>query len=278
MAEQKFFTNNQPTGARVPKLVQLKVKSTKEFDNIISTSTRTSSDLEKDIADLFGAVFQDFEGCKIMPLQIPGQPDSLKCKLYFKPVMTKVEGVYAVKTRGEDIVKPNKGRCLDLSEVVNTINMLSNSKQFELEDIAKEILSEFLIIADAKIVDRYSTELDKVVKVRLPKNWAAYTEEIVDTVTNTRFQNPYLAVTLDLLPIVEKLYGKKDPEEQKMLKERNQIAKDRYQYSVNIVKVINPKMLSYILEIRRMDKVELNRLAQSIGFGMVSGNIVMTKK
>lgn len=279
MAEQKL--NTRKTEERgVPKLTQVLVEKPLEFNNVISTSTITSAELEKHIADLFGAMFADFEGCKIMPLQTPGQPESLKCKLYFKPVMAKVDDtLYAVKVRGEEVKKqPYKGRGLDLSEVVNSINMLATSKQFELEDIAKEALAEFLVIADAKVVDRLNEDLGKVVKVRLPKNWNMYTEEIVDTINNTRFQNPYLVVTLDLLPIVAKLYGKKDYEEEAESRVKGYIPRDRYQYSVTVVKVINPTMRSYILEIRRIDIKELNKLAQSIGYGMVSGSIVMTRR
>lgn len=261
---------------QVPPLMQLTVKEHEEFNNVIATSTVTSANLEKKISNLFGSVFEDFEGCKIVTN--PAIQGNLKVKLYFKPVMNKTEGgLYAVKVRGEGTAKPTKGKPM-LYDVVNTVNMLATSKQFELEDTAKELLAEYLIISDAKIVDRYSAELDKVVKVRLPKNWNVYVEEIVDPVGNTRYTNPYLAVTLDLLPIVAKLYGKKDESEIKEFATKGTTPKDRYQYAVNIVKVLNPTVGSYILEIRRIDSRSLNELAQSIGYGTVSGNIVMTRR
>lgn len=276
MAEQVKANNNQNN---VPMLVKFEVPKTLEFNDVISTATVTSSDLEKEIANFFGSTFVDFEGCKILPAQVPGQPETLQCRLYFKPSKTKGEGLYAVKVRGEELVNPNsKGKNIRLSEVVNTINMLSTSKQFELDEIAKEMLSEFLIVTDAKVVDRYDEEFDRVVKVRLPKNWNSYVEEVTDTVGNTRFQNPYLVVTLNLLPIVAKLYGKKDEVEVKTLEPRGITPKDRYQYSVTVVKVLNPLMSSLILEIRRLDTKALNSLAHSIGYGMVTGNIVMTRR
>ena len=157
--------------------------------------------------------------------------------------------------------------------------MLATSKQFELEDTAKELLAEFLIISNAKVVDRYDEEKDRIVKVRLPQNWNAFTEEITDTtIPNSRFVNPYLVVTLDLLPIIAKLYGKKDENEVKEFATRGAIPKDRYQYSVSIVKVLNPVMKSFILEIRRIDTKALNELGQSIGYGVMTGNIVMTRR
>lgn len=266
----------ETTTQNVPELVQLTVKEPAKFNNIIATDTETSTKLEKKISNLFAAVFEDYEGCKI--ISNPAIQGNLKVKLYFKPVMNKSEGgLYAVKVRGEGVATKTTKKPM-LYEVVNTVNMLATSKQFELEDTAKELLSEFLIISDAKIVDRYSADLDKVVKVRLPKNWNAYVEEIVDPIQNTRFTNPYLAVTLDLLPIIAKIYGKKDEEEIKDFASKGAIPKDRYQYSVNIVKVLNATVGSYILEIRRIDTRALNELGQSIGYGTVSGNIVMTRK
>lgn len=274
--------NNVPTGENsTPKLAQIELTEAVKFNNIIDTATVTSSELEKTIAELFGSTFVDFEGCKIMPVQQQGQPqpETLKCKLYFKPATVKGDGLYAVKVRGEDSVNKGKSKVTDLSVLVNTINMYSKSKQFELEDMAKELLSEFLIIPDAKTVYRYNEELGKEVLVRLPKNWNAFTEEISDTTVNPRFQNPYLAVTLDLLPLVAKLYGKKDPKEVKTLAARGIIPKDRYQYSVSIVKVLNAMTRSYILEIKRIDTKALNDLANSIGYGSVSGgSILMTRR
>ena len=268
MAEQTR-TNN------VPNLLQINLPDGNlVFNDVISTATLPSSELEKNISDLFGGAFDDFEGCKIEAQGNMGE--SLKCKLYFKPNMSKSdEGSYAVKVRGEI----SKNKPSSFSDMINTVNMLQTSKQFELEDIAKEILAEFLVIPNenAVVVDRYSTTLGKVVKVRLPKNWNPYTAEVVDQIQNTRFQNPYLVVTLELPLIVARMYGKKDEEEVKTMEGRV-IPKDRYQYQVNIVRVINPTMKSYILEVRRMDINEINKLARSIGYGMVSGSIVMTRR
>lgn len=269
MAEQ--INNNK----NVPKLAQIVLDENELFNNVISTATVTSTTLEKKIAELF-ALFEDFEGCKITPMTVQGG-ETLKCALYFKPCFTKGDGLYAVKVKGESLA-PNQGKKSSLVELVNTVNMLAVSKQFDLEDMAKEILAEFIIMADANVVERYNEDLGKVVKVRLPKNWGAHTAEITDTVNGTRFQTPYLVVNLDLLPIIAKLFGKKDPEEVKALASKGIIPKDRYQYAVNVVKVLNPTMKQFILEIRRIDNKELEKLSQSIGYGMTSGNIVMTRR
>lgn len=273
MAEHEM-KNNTPK-----KLVQVTLEEYENFNNVIATATVASTSLEKKIAELFGSTFEDFEGCKIVPAGVPGG-ETLKCKLYFKPCFTKGDGLYAVKVKGEDL-SPNKKKTVPLVDLVNTVNMLAASKQFDLEDIAKELLAEFLIIGPdaAKMEDRYNEDLGKVVKVRLPKNWNAFTEEITDTINGTRFQNPYLVVNLDLIPIVAKMYGKKDADELKALAGKGIMPKDRYQYAVNIVKVLNPTMRQYILEIRRIDIKEMEKLAQSIGYGMITGgNIVMTRR
>lgn len=262
---------NETNNKNVPKLIQVKLDKFEEFNSIITTSTERSNALETKISEFFGSTFVDFEGCKIMPIG-----DSLKCKLYFKPTPNKGEGIYAVKVKGEDIA--NRGRNFKLADVVNTVNKLARSKQFELEDMAKEILAEYLMISDAHIVERYNEETDKIVKVRLPKNWDPYTEEITDVNGINRFQNPYFAVVLDLVPIVAKLYGKKDQTELDRFAGTGALPKDRYQYAVNVVKVLNPTMLQYILEIRRIDIKEMDRLSQSIGYGMVQGNIIMTRR
>ena len=257
----------------LPELTQVIIKEHQEFNDVIATATLTSYQLEEKIAELFASTFVDFEGCKIMPIG-----DQLKCKLYFKPDFNKGEGLYAVKVKGENIA-PNKKR-VNFAEFVNTVNMMSSAKQFELEPIAKDILAEFLVLrpTDVKVEARMNTELGKEVNIRLPKNWNAYTEEINDVVAGTRFQTPYLAVSLDLIPIVAKMYGKKDPDEVEALAGRGIIPRDRYQYAVNIVKVLDANMNKFILEIRRIDIKVMNDLSQSIGFGMVTGNIVMTRK
>ena len=87
-----------------------------------------------------------------------------------------------------------------------------------------------------------------------------------------------IAMNLDLVPIVAKMFGKKDSDEVRALSDRGIIPKDRYQYAVNIVKVLNPTMRQYILEIRRIDTKALNELGQSIGYGVMTGNIVMTRR
>lgn len=263
---------NQPK-----KFLQLTPIDHVEFNNVIETYTLTSASLERKIAEFFD-VFNDFEGCKIMPVN--GAP-GLKCKLYFKPCPQKTEdGLYAVKVRGEannnGTVKQGQVTIFDM---VNTVNMLARSKQFELESDAQEFLAEFLVIQDAKFVDRYNEDLGKTVKVRLPKNWNNYTEEISDVVGNTRFQTPYLVVVLDLQLIVAKLFGKKDPVEEKEFAKRNAIPKDKYEYALNIAKVINPQVYSYILEIRRINKPKLQELANEIGYGYnTGGNIIMTRR
>lgn len=274
MAEQ----NNKQT---TPKLAQIELGEAVKFNNIISTATVTSAELEETIAELFASTFVDFEGCKIVPVSQQGQPDTLKCKLYFKPVTVKGDGLYAIKVRGEETINKGRGKVTDLSVLVNTVNIYSRAKQFELEDIAKELLAEFLILPanNIKTVMRYNEDLDKEVPVRLPNNWNAFTEEIADQTVNPRYQTPYLAVTVDLLPIVAKLYGKKDPKEVKSLADRKIMPKDRYQYNVSIVKVLNAMVRSYILEIKRIDIKELNALANTIGYGTVgAGNILMTHR
>lgn len=268
MANKTNETNKVKNVPNVPKLAHIEVE-TDTFNNVISTATLTSSSMEKKVSELFGGAFDDFEGCKIVPVG-----EALKCKLYFKPCMAKTEdGVYAVKVRGEI----NKKKPSSFSEMVNVVNMMSTSKQFELEETAKELLSEFLVIPDAVMVDRYNEELDKVVKVRLPKNWNMFTEEVTDVIQNTRFQQPYLVVTVDLVLLAAKIWGKKDAKEVEDMKGTG-IPKDRYQYQVKVVKVLNPTMYSFILEVRRIDIREMNALAQSIGYGMVSGNLVMTRR
>lgn len=270
MANIETTTNTKP-------LVQITLPKNEEFNDVISTATLTSSTLEKKIAEFLGATFEDFEGCKIVPQGAPGQPSELKVKAYFKPCMSKVDNLlYAVKVRGEEAKV--KGKNVGLSQVVNMVNQLSAAKQFDLEDIAKELLAEFLIIPDANIVDRFNEDLGKVVKVRLPKSWNAFTEEITDVVGATRFQTPYLVVTLDLRLIVAKLYGKKDEAEVKAFAARGAVPRDRYQYDVQIVKVINPTIKSFVLEVRRIDTKAMDALSQAMGYGMVTGNIVMTKK
>lgn len=267
------MANNKTNNTQAPGLLQVKLTETEEFNNVISTLTTTSSLLEKTIADFFSGVFSDFEGCKITKIG-----DTLKCKLYFKPCPNKTDGLYAVKVRGEEVI--NKRNQFGLVDMVNIVNQLSLSKQFELEQEAKEILAEYLIIppSNAILKERYDGDLDKNVKIRLPKSWDPYTEEVTDVVNNSRFQNPLLGVITDLVPIVAKLYGKKDKEEVKAYSSRGIVPKDRYQYSADIVKILDPKYGQFIIEIKRIDIKEMNKLTQIIGYGMVQGNIIMTRK
>lgn len=270
MAEQIINTTHSRQGKeKLPELVQFELPELLEFNDVIRTLTLTSSDLEKSISDLVGSLFADFEGSKIFD----AGNGNLKCKLYFKPCPNKVEGnIYAVKLRGENFTR--KKNPYSLEDMVRTVNMISKDRKLDLEDIAKEILSEFIYTTDVEEVKRYSRELNRPVTVRLVKNWNPYIEEISDPVVpNNRFVNQYLGVTIDLLPVIWKLYGRKDKKDSE-----NNIPENRYQYSVNIVKTINVMAKSYVLEIKRIDKFEVNKLARSIGFGQYTGNIIMTRR
>lgn len=268
MAQQETKQNNVPT------LLQLEVPEPVEFNKTIQTNTLLSKDLEKNISELLMA-FDDYEGCKIVE-----EGGRLVCNSYFKPCMNKAEdGSYAVKVRGENVQRP-AGKGFSPYDLVANVNMLSRSKDYELEDSAKELLAEFLLLsnADAILVDRYNDDLGKVVKVRLPKNWNMYTAEIVDQMQNTNFRTPYLVVKLDLQLLVAKLYGRKDPAEVVEFKKRNAIPKDRYEYYCSIVRKVNAQSLLYILEIKKVDKIEIENLMKQMGIGMVSGNIPMTRR
>lgn len=264
----KNIQTEQANKPDVPYLNQMTVEPA-EFDNIISTATKKSEEIEKLISSMFKGAFDDYKGCKIE--QISGQ---LKCKLYFEPTMNKTEdGVYAVKAKGEISKKKTGG----FSDFVNTVNMINTSKQYDLTEEAKELLAEFVVAQDVKIVDRFNPLLNKTVKVRLPKNWNTLTNEVADSIQYSRFQQPYLVVYADLTLLVAKIWGKKDAKELKSM-EGIGIPKDRYQYSVNVIRVLDLTLPSYILEVRRIDIKELNKLAQSIGYGNVSsGSIVMTR-
>lgn len=266
------MANNTNNTNNVPKLMKITLPEPAKFNNVISTLTLTSTSLEEQIAELFSSVFEDFEGCKIIP-----DGESLRCNLYFKPVMNKSEGLYAAKSIGEINNKPKSS---SFFEMINTVNQLSVKKHLELEDMAKELLAEFVVIRDPnniKTVKRYDENLGKEIDVRMPRNWDPFIAEVVDPIPNTRYQNPYLAVSVDLVLLVAKMYGKKDEQEVKALAGKA-IPKDRYQYQVNIVKSINASTQSFILEVRRIDIRAIDKLCQSIGYGQISGSIVMTRK
>ena len=265
----------QQENKQVKSLMTIDVKEHQKFNDVISTATLTSSDLEESVASLVHSVFDDFEGCKIVQ---DLQSQRLVCKLYFKLAAQKTEeGLYAVKHRGElnNRVSSGHNTVADMVNSVNAMAITKNASTLQLTDDAKELLAEFLLIPNnnAQFVDRYSNELNKAVKVRLPKNWNLYTEEISEPVMGN-FSNAYLVVNVDLTLLVGKLYGKKDEEEVKV---SNTMPKDRYQYAVNIVKVLNVQTKSYILEVRRIDINSMKKLTNRIGYGTIQGGIVMTR-
>lgn len=263
MAEQK----------NIKKLVQLQVDEVKEFNNVIATRTVRSKVLEEEIAGLFGSIFADFEGCKIGSAVDPKNPNNkkLKCRLYFKPETNKDEkSLYAIKVNGENIIN-KKGNLYDW---VETVNSIKNAKTHELEFIAKEILQEFIFDPTARMEDRCD-ESGNTVKVRVITNWKPYVSEIDDAVAGG-FLTRYIAVDVDLLPIVAKMHGKKDPKEVKEGAAKGYIPRDKYQYSVTEVRMLSPN--ESILEIRRLDIKEMSNLSKSIGYGMVAGNVVMTRR
>lgn len=269
MAEQKNIQNNKS----VPKLVKLEIPETVQFNDIIRVLTVPSVKIEKKITELFSSMFADYEGCKIVQ---NSYNDPLKCIIYFRPCMNKGDGLYAVKLLGENNSNnKNNGR---FSTMISAINMANSQKRFDLEDIAKEILAGFIYCQDTKLVERYDEELGKIVKVRLPKNWSPFIQEVDDKVVNTGvYINQYLAVTLDLTLVIGKLLGRKNPKEVNALKERGIIPKNRYQYNVSIAKTLSIGTKSYILEIKRIDIEALNELSQSIGETPIQGTIVMTR-
>lgn len=268
MAEQKVNRN-------LPKLVQFTLPEVEPFNDVISTLTTTSSKIETKISEVFSPVFLDFEGCKIIQTGID-QP--LKCKLYFRPCINKTEdGIYAVKTRAGLV--NNRNKTTSVYDMVNTVNMLSSVKEYDLEDVAKDILSQFVRSSSITMVERYDEELDKNTKIKFLKDWTPFVEEVSDRVIqSSRYQTIYFAVTLDLTLLVSKLYGVKDQEMIKEFKAKgNKLPKNKYQYSASIAKILNPTTCSYIIEVRRIDMEALAELAQSIGYGTFTGSIIMTR-
>lgn len=258
-----------------PKLAQIELPEVLKFNNVISTLTTTSMELEKTISDLFGKSFEDFEGCKLVSTKVNGR-DILKCKLYFRPCHDKKDGgIYAIKTRGESISR-HANNPYSLRTLVETAES-QKQKQFDIEDFAKELLAEFIYVQDAKIVKRYNEDLKKTVDVRLPKNWSPYISEIRDRMMNT-VQITYVAITIDVLPVIWKLFGRKDPKEVKALAERNMMAKNRYDYNVRVAKTINIMNELYLLEIQKIDKRELEKISNVLGGGPINGSINMTKR
>lgn len=266
MAEQNQNTNNLPT------VIQIVLEEHAEFNNIISTSTLTTEQLERKISEMFKGTFDDFEGSKIITIGPKGQPQALKCKLYFKLDHSNSEGVHAIQLKGS-AVNTNSAWYRKVSQ----INMASEARQFELTKYGEELLAEFIITNEVKPIKRWDSTLEKEVIVRVPSNWSKYTAEEADNVGPTKFHNPYFSVTVDLIPVISKLYGKKDHDEVDALAARGIIPKDRYQYKVDIVKALDFNMDLYILEIKRIDIKEMDKLSQAIGYGLVTGTIPMTR-
>lgn len=275
------MSNNEKNMNNLKPLTEVEM-DTLNFESIFSTATTTSEVLETHITEFFSTVFTDFEGCKIIPA---GQGEnSLKCKLYFRPCPETDKDknkLYAINVPGTFSKTTTTGH--RFSDTVKKFNYIRTAKLFELDNTAKEILANYLVLREGeyRFEKRYSKKYNNEVRIKVPNNWNRYFgEESEPVMGGGRYQNMYACVVLDLLPIVSALYGLKDKEKVKLGKEKGFTPKNCYQYSVNLVRVLNPMQNKFVIEIKRLDTELLDKLSKEVGFGLSiqPGNIVMTRK
>lgn len=154
------------------------------FDGELNSKLISTFDLCKKINEMFRPVFSDYVGCIIFP----NQNGKLETWLSFED-RPEVEGKLKAI---EPLVKKDINSLSNAERVLNINNMFKN-KTYELTEISKEILEEFI------------TPQSNSKKIKWDR---IYFEQTVQNMYNRGIINVYLT-DLDLIKLIKKIYGSK---------------------------------------------------------------------
>ena len=177
------MSNASKTDKREPIIT---VEETQEFDSLLKSKITTTFDLAKTINGLFRPIFSDYEGCLIAPDQF----GVLQLSLYFKDKGD--PGTSQIKNLESVIQKADKS---DAMARIRNINRMNSSQKYDLSDLTKEALSEFMF--------GYNPNNNQKI------NWKQHVTELTERQQYNAY-SVYVRVSgLDIMKVIKKIYGNK---------------------------------------------------------------------
>ena len=239
----------------------IEVKEYYEFKPIIEHMIINTIELSEIINGFFGGIMRDYYGCRIkiangnnvfmmnneeksnIPL------NSLYVELYFRDNSKDRSGAYPIETINYKSI-PNKNgvnkSIVDLA-IINANSGPMAARMYVVDPKTYEALDEFRFYSDRKV------------------KWENLTKEITNNVGYTfsvNQENILVISGISLNKVIAKLYGEKNDESNKKC----------YEYRAQLVGFLNNndgRVLNteneYVLEIQKMNSVELARLRKSLG-------------
>lgn len=222
-----------------------------EFDGENRTKTMRSRDLCGIIADVFGRVFSDFEGCIIRRNPQTNQPMLL---MYFKE--KKTPGVSDKLTALEPMYTPNQG----VAAAFQNAQCRMGGKRYKLSLDAQDVLEKFI----------YTRKGQKI-------NWGNLVSEIGNNAYSAYGYNILVQVAgFDIQKVLEAIYGKTiQPADAKP---------QEVTYALNIIKPLvqvgwNATQMDteFLLTIQQLNIAILNQLGADLGIGMANSGVNMVR-
>lgn len=215
------------------------------FDGELKSKMTTTVELAKTINSLFRSVLADYEGSIILP-NMYGQ---LELVLYFKD-----KGGISAEGQIKSLQNANNplrnGTAFDRISAMNTRN---KAKNYDLTPETKEILSEFIFVRQNQKID-----WNRHISEQTQQNYNSYTVFVK-------------VIGLDLIRVIRKLYGSKDPE-----------TKSRIDYTVSLIRPVGVSMQgfgnqNFLINISQLNNNEIEKLANEIGLIPAQGQFAIIR-
>lgn len=207
-----------------------------EFPNTMETALTTTLNLAQTINELFRPIFVDYEGSSI---QIEPQTGRFVVSLFFKDKGEASEGQY----KSVHSIAAPTSRKNSIAERIARVNMINKSKNIELSQDTKDLLTEFF---DVK------------------PDWSRFCAEVSEPTYNGQIL--YLKVTgLNLNKLLKKIYGNKI----RFAGEENHPVN----YNTQLIRPIGGvgDSTNYLVSVLRLDDVQVGKLCNSIGIMHTTG-------
>lgn len=222
--------------------VKITVDETQEFDGLLKSKITTTFDLAQVVNTLFRPVFNDYEGCTILPDQFGMFQLTLFFKDHGKAENGKIKNIQSIIQKIDD--KSN------VMQRIQNLNRSNSSSKFELTAETKEALEEF---------------------IRRPGNsqnidWKRYVVETTER-TNLGGINIYVKVlNVDLYKILRKIYGSK-------------VDGSYMEYMISMIRpaaqISNGTNTNYIINISQLDTKSVEKLYVEMGMVPTQGTFIV---
>ena len=242
LAESATAKATENTGKSEEKFT-IKVTNPDEFPVTGETAYMPLKRLMEKVSELFGAAYDDYAGCFIVPVTNNIGP-MFDVKLYFKYKPTgSEEPVNAFDVR--DFRSNTDAKTADK---LKDLNERAIKRSYSINDNGKEGLAKFV---DRRLKNRNTGAV----------NWANIVNEVTEhqlggTVT-------YAVVSgIDINTLVAELYGRKADDG------------SYYQYQLSVVRPIgqvNGALVNWLVSIQRVKKSQVDKLANEVGLINVNG-------